>query len=194
MIKIISDELFSTLLFFCNILPSRIGVYVRRIVYKLIFNSVGKKLFSDILIYIDHPKSISIGNNCRINRFCSLVACANSKIRIGNSVSINQMVNINSANGGEINIGDNVLIGSNVVIRASDHNINDLDKNINNAGHVPGKINICNNVWIASNCVILKNVTIEEGSVIGAGTIVTKDVKKNTVVASDGEKVLKTRA
>ena len=69
------------------------------------------------------------------------------------------LVNISSANGGEINIGDNVLIGANVVIRASDHNINDLDKNINNSGHVPGKINICNNVWIASNCVILKNVT-----------------------------------
>ena len=191
--NILLQEIASIFHFIGNLLPGRIGVYYRRALYKLSFKTLGKNLFSDVYIYIPFAKKISVGDNCRLNRFCSLVACEKSSIKIGNNVSINQMVNINAANGGEITIGDNVLIGSNVVLRAADHNINDTSNNINSSGHIAGKINIHKNVWIASNCVILKNVTIEEGSVIGAGTVVTSDIKKNSVVIGNEAKVLRTR-
>ncbi len=179
------QEILAIFNFIGNILPGRLGVHYRRILYGLSFQSLGKNLFSDVYIYIACAKKIIIGNNCRINRFCSLVACESSLIQIGDNVSINEMVNINAANGGKITIGNNVLIGSNVIIRAADHNIRDTTKDINKSGHIAGTINIENNVWIASNCVITKNVTIEEGSVIGAGTVITKDVKKNSIITNN---------
>ena len=66
----------------------------------------------------------------------------------------------------------------------------DPNKKINEQSHTGGKIIIGNNVWIGANCVILKNVKIEDNSVIGAGTVVNKDVKKNEVVVGNQQRVL----
>jgi len=53
-------------------------------------------------------------------------------------------------------------------------------------------ITIGKNVWITTNCVILPGVTIGDNSVIGAGSIVTKDIPANSVAAGNPCKVLKT--
>lgn len=52
-------------------------------------------------------------------------------------------------------------------------------------------IHICSNAWIGMNCIILKGVTIGEGAVVGAGSVVTKDVPAWTVVAGNPAKVVK---
>lgn len=50
---------------------------------------------------------------------------------------------------------------------------------------------IKSNAWIGMNCVILKGVTIGEGSIVGAGSVVTKDVPDWTVVGGNPAKVIK---
>ena len=85
--------------------------------------------------------------------------------------------------GGFIKIGNDVLIGNNVVIRAANHIYNNNNK-INQSGHKGGRIIIGNNVWIGANCVILNNVTLKDGSVIGAGTVVKKNVNSNEMAIS----------
>lgn len=52
-------------------------------------------------------------------------------------------------------------------------------------------IKICSNAWIGMNCIILKGVTIGEGAIIGAGSVVTKDVKPWTVVGGNPAKLIK---
>lgn len=52
-------------------------------------------------------------------------------------------------------------------------------------------IKICSNSWIGMNCHILKGVTIGEGAVVGAGSVVTKDVQPWTVVAGNPASVIK---
>ena len=52
-------------------------------------------------------------------------------------------------------------------------------------------IKICNDAWIGMNVIILKGVTIGEGSIVGAGSVVTKDVPAWTVVAGNPAKVVK---
>ena len=104
---------------------------------------------------------------------------SDGKITFGDGVGINRNVHINASAGGEIIIGNNVHIGPNVVIRAADHDVFDI------LNHVPGKIIIEDNVWIAANCVVLKNVRIGSGSVIGAGSIVTHDIPENVVAVGN---------
>jgi len=157
-----------------------------------IITSDGKNFYSEIGLFITGHKNITIRNNCRFMRHSSINADENSSIKIGNNISVNYNVNINSCNNGYIEIGDNVMIGQNTVLRASDHIPKDRNEKINNQSHTGGKIIIGNNVWIGANCVILKNVKIEDSSVIGAGTIVSRNVKKNEVIVGNQQRTLKT--
>ena len=189
--KILFEEINHFLVFFSNLFPGRMGVYTRRLLYKSKMKSFGKNIFLDVSIYIASPKTISIGNNCRVNRFGALVSCENSSIKIGDNVSINENVNINAANGGHIEIGDNTLIASNVVIRAADHESFNNGNNKKQNYHIPGSIIIGKNVWIASNCVILKDVKIGDNAVIGAGTVIREDVEKGRTVVGSVQRVIK---
>ena len=148
------------------------------------------QLDTEIGFRLTCPRNIVIGNNANFSRDSSLNSC-NGKINIGDNISVNQNVDINSSDGGFIEMGDDVMIGNNVVIRAADHIYKNKSKKINQSGHEGGKIIIGNNVWIGANCVILKNVTIKDGSVIGAGTVVTKDVDSNELVISNKQVNLK---
>ncbi len=56
-----------------------------------------------------------------------------------------------------------------------------------------GSINIGDDVWIGANCIILKGVTIGEGSVIGAGSIVLNDVEPYSIVAGNPARKVKDR-
>lgn len=89
---------------------------------------------------------------------------------------------------GEVRIGDNCMLGPNVGIYTAGHSIEPLDRN--KSGYtIPIKIG--NDVWVGGNCVILAGVTIGDNSVVAAGSIVTKDVPKNTVVAGNPARIIK---
>ena len=96
----------------------------------------------------------------------------------------------------KVEIGDDVLIswGCNIV----DHNSHSLDWGSRKndvlawgrgkkdwSGVKIESIKICSRAWIGLNSIILKGVTIGEGAIIGAGSVVTKDVPPYTVVAGN---------
>lgn len=89
---------------------------------------------------------------------------------------------------GGIFIGDGTLIGYNVVMVTLNHEIDPTRRHI----VVPAPIHIGKNVWIAANATILAGVTIGENAVVAAGSVVTKDVAPNTVVAGVPAKCIRT--
>ena len=184
MLKKIIQEFKQFLNFFVTYFPGGLGNMLRRLICKLRLNSLGKELNTEIGFKLTCPNNIAIGNNASFMRSCSLNSCE-GKISIGNNISVNQNVDINASDGGLIQIGNDVLIGNNVVIRAANHIYNNKGKKINQSGHKGGQIIIGNNVWIGANCVILANVTLKEGSVIGAGTVVKKNVDSNELAISN---------
>lgn len=86
----------------------------------------------------------------------------------------------------KIEIGDDVKISEGVTIRDSDNH-----KIIREGFETTKPIKIGNHVWIGLNAVILKGVTIGDGAVIAAGSIVTKDVPAHTLVGGVPAKVIK---
>lgn len=88
-----------------------------------------------------------------------------------------------------VTIGDNVLIAPNVTISVTGHPVHyELRKN----GEMYSfPVTIGDYVWIGSNVVINPGVTIGENSVIGAGSVVTKDIPPNVVAAGVPCKVLR---
>ncbi|EAZ96272.1 putative acyl transferase protein [Flavobacteria bacterium BAL38] len=95
--------------------------------------------------------------------------------------------------GGGVEIGDRTLIGYRTQILSANHVIPSNKGKIFGAGHTPAKVVIKNDVWIGANCVIVAGVTIGEGAVVAAGSVVTKDVKPFTIVGGVPAKLIKER-
>jgi galactoside O-acetyltransferase len=193
LLKILISEILNFLTFFIIFCPGKIGIFFRKVFFKIMFKELGENFYSEIGLFVTGHENIVIKNNCTIMRSSSINADKNSSIKIGDNISVNYNVNINSCNNGHIEIGNDVLIGQNTVLRASDHKISDQNKKINQQSHIGGKIIVGNNVWIGANCVILKDVTIEDNSIIGAGVVISKDVKKNEIVVGEQHRILKKR-
>lgn len=88
-----------------------------------------------------------------------------------------------------VKIGDNVLIGPNVSIYTAGHPLHYEIRNQEYEYAFP--VIIGDNVWIGGNVVINPGVSIGENSVIGSGSVVTKDIPKNVIAIGNPCKVLR---
>lgn len=94
---------------------------------------------------------------------------------------------------GGVEIGDRVLIGYRTQILSANHKIPSLKGKVFGSGHDLKKVKIENDVWIGANCVILPGVTIGEGAIVAAGSVVTKNVNSYTIVGGIPAKLIKER-
>ena len=89
-----------------------------------------------------------------------------------------------------IRIGRNCLIAANVSILDSDgHGVSVAERGLHNPASAP--VLIEDDVWIGANAIVLKGVTLGRGSVVAAGSVVTRDVPAMTVVGGNPAKVIK---
>lgn len=103
----------------------------------------------------------------------------------------NVYVNFNSTfvDDAQIYIGDGTMLAPNVTIVAASH---PMSPKLRAEGYGCNKpVYIGKNVWIASNVTILSGVHIGDNSVIGAGSVVTKDVPENVFVAGNPAKIIR---
>lgn len=88
-------------------------------------------------------------------------------------------------------IEENVSIGPGTMLIARTHSPSQIEKNGMVSNSIPGKILIKKGVWIGARALILPNVTINEGAIVGAGAVVTKDVPPFTIVAGVPARIIK---
>lgn len=174
------------------------------------YAKIGNSINRGIRIRLDNPidrKYLVIGDDCIISGKY-IFESKEGEITIGNHTYIGGSTFISRS---KIEIGDNVTIAWGCTIY--DHNSHSLDyierrkdiddqlndirsgqnfiTNKNWASVKSAPIKICNDAWIGMNVIILKGVTIGEGAVVGAGSVVTKDVPAWTVVAGNPAKIIK---
>lgn len=89
---------------------------------------------------------------------------------------------------GVIEILENATIGQEVYLCTGTHAFNNPKMNL-----ITSKVTICKNVFIGARAFIMPGVTIEENAVIGAGSIVTKNIAKNNIVGGNPAKFIKLR-
>lgn len=115
------------------------------------------------------------------------------KLKIGNKVSFNSNCHIGCIN--EIEIGDNVLVGSNVLITDHSHGSPNDEPSLPPSKRPlwsKGKVMIGANCWIGENVCILPNVRVGNNCIIGAGSVITKDIPPFSVIAGNPQRIIKT--
>lgn len=113
-------------------------------------------------------------------------------ITLGDNVDLAWGVLITT--GGGVEIGERTLIGYNTQIFSANHIIPKNRGRIFGSGHDRQKpVKISNDVWIGAACVILPGITIGEGAIVAAGSVVTKDVEAFSIVGGNPAKLIKYR-
>lgn len=148
-----------------NVLPP----FLRKILFKAVLGKLGKKVFIDTNVYFRYPQKVEIGSYVSINRGCEFYPSLYIKDAI-------------------IRIGNNVRFGPNVKCYTAGHDYKYLT--LPDTAH---KIMVKDNVWIGANAIILPGVTINEGCVVAAGSVVTKTTESYYIYAGVPAKKIKKR-
>lgn len=149
-----------------------------------------KKIIANF-IRTDKEAVFGGGENVFIGEKCEFGHPEN--IVLGSNIWIGDHTNIYAQ--GKVIIKDGTILADHVDIRTANHYYDGEDLNLLPFDEkiLIGTVTIEENVWIASHCVILPGVTIGEGAVIAAGSIVTKSVEPMSVVAGNPAKIVKYR-
>ena len=126
-----------------------------------------------------------IGENCYIEP--PLHANWGKYTHFGNNVYAN--FNLTLVDDTDIFVGDNVMFGPNVIIATAGHPVDPPLREKVAQFNIP--VRIGKNVWIGAGAIVLPGVTIGDHSVIGAGSVVTKDIPPNVVAVGNPCRVLR---
>lgn len=131
-----------------------------------------------------------IGSNVTIRG--RVVIMSPQNVEIGHDVLLNSDCKIGGQNG--IKIGNFVQLAYNVNLVSEDHAYDNPLLPIKNQGYKKtGPIIVEDDVWIGANAVIMPNITIGRGSIIGANAVVTKDIEPYAIVGGVPAKLIKYR-
>ena len=106
---------------------------------------------------------------------------------LGNNVYAN--FNLTLVDDTDIYIGDSVMLGPNVVLATAGHPVDPELRRLVYQFNQP--IHIGNNVWLGAGVIVLPGVTIGDNSVVGAGSVVTKDIPANVVAVGNPCRILR---
>ena len=139
--------------------------------------------FPSVLVLRENAK-VNVSGHFRVYSGARIYVNKNAVLNLGGGY-INNDLNLSCFE--RIDIGHGVAISENVTIRDSDNH------EILNDNHQPTKpIKIGNHVWIGTSVTVLKGVTIGDGSIIAAGSLVNRDIPANSLAGGVPAKVLKT--
>ncbi len=197
-------------------LPGALGLILRKKCYPALIKNIGRNVVFGKNVVIRNPRRIKIGNNVLIDDNCLLDARGEEGegVIIGNNVLIgrntilsmkegtieikdNTNIGVNCAlhTSSEVKLGENVIVGAyTYIVGGGTHSLERTDIPIISQGIVSrGGIIVEDNVWLGADVRILDGIKIGRDSVIGASSLVTKDIPEFVIAYGIPAKVIKRR-
>lgn len=192
-----------------------VGSKLRTLLYGDLFAGIGKLVYIQYGVEFMNPSCIQIGNSVQIARGVNLDANGhkNNIISLADGVSLDYGVDIKALNNtsicidkgtfigpyvciagpGNVKIGKDCLIAAHSGIFANNHIYSDPIQPIGSQGVTRQGIVIEDDCWLGSGVKVLDGVTIGKSSVIGAGSVVTKDISPFSVAVGVPARAIKKR-
>ncbi len=142
-------------------------------------------------------RGVTLGSNVRLREFgwvqvTSHLSNPGDGLDIGDDTYIGPHCVLGSGAG--ISIGNDVMFGAYVQLLAENHAFSDPDVAVSFQGVTRQGIKIGDGCWLGNGVIVLDGVHIEEHSVIGAGSVVTRDVPARSVAVGNPARIIKTRS
>lgn len=151
----------------------------------------GKDTVIEQGVRIFHPENVYLEENVFIGHGALIDGYFNGHIRVGNGTWIGALSFLHGAGG--LEIGRAVGIGPRVTILTSEHDLKRLDIPVLHGKLTFAAVRIEDGADIGAATTILPGVSVGRGAVVGAGSVVTKDVAADTIVAGNPARLLRRR-
>ena len=140
---------------------------------------------------------IEFGDNVRVSQYCRIICfdnisgeILNPKLTVGNNVFMGRNLTILCAD--SVVIEDDCLFGSFCFISDENHGMNpEVGVRYECQQISTNQVKIGKNCWIGEKAIILPGVTIGNNTIIGAGSVVTKDIPADSIAVGNPAKVIK---
>ena len=160
-----------TYLYFTNIYHAVARILpepLRSLAFRFVLRRMGKGVYIDAKVYFKFPWLVEIGDYVSINRGAEFYPSHAQKSLI--------------------RLGSHILIGPHAKFYGAGHDLGDDE-----FADTGADIVVCDNSWVGGSVIVLAGVTIGEGAVVAAGSVVTRDVPARAVVAGSPARVVKMR-
>jgi galactoside O-acetyltransferase len=203
-----------------SLLPGAPGMMLRKLFWPRLFGACGKKTVFGHGIVLRHPGRIRLGDAVVISEYCILdgrhsltdctidvgdgtilsnnvmLSCKDGTIAIGSQVGINAYTVIQSTNNNPVTIGDDCVIGQRcLVIGGGNYDITKPGELIRSRPiTADGGVAVADNVWLGANVTVLGGVSVGEGSVAAAASVITRSIPAFSVCMGVPARVVRQRS
>lgn len=160
--------------------------------------SVGRSVIIEDYVTIDalSQQGVILGDNVTIAKFTTIqctgvIRSLGVGLKIGNNSAVGAYSFLGAQGG--ITIGNDVIIGPRVNFHSENHNYDDPNIAIRLQGETRQGIVVEDNCWVGAGSIFLDGVHVGTGSVVAAGSVVTKNVPPYSIVAGSPARVIKKR-
>lgn len=195
-------------------MPSEAAMALRCEYYRTRLRHMGKNVKIGCGVTFVNPQNISLGDNVSIGDHCTLIAHSERGITLGNDVAVKYGVYLDTEtaegyievgvrvyigtgcclHGHQgLEIGDDCLLAQNITITPYSHKFENPKETISSQGGNTRKVTIERDCYLGKNVCVVYSADVQEGSVIGSGSVVVKTIPPYSVAVGNPARVIRKR-
>ena len=179
-------------------LTPKYALLALRLAWRRFLTPAGYRMKLEGMLFLGPRVTLEVGRSARL-RFGrwvwighgTKIRCHEGEVSIGHKTVLGQECTISAYQ--HVSIGEQCILADRVMMIDFDHNVAEVERPIRVQGLYKRHARVGNNVWIGYGAQILRGVTVGDNSIIGAGSVVTKDVPANAVVGGAPARVIRMR-
>jgi acetyltransferase-like isoleucine patch superfamily enzyme len=193
--------------------------FMRGLLYRPRLRSSGRRFFLGRGTRVLFPSHLAIGANVAIGDYVYMNCFGRTGVRLGDNVRIREFGSVQVTShlshpgeglevgdgtyigphcilgaGGGIRIGNDVTFGAYVQLLAENHEFSNAEVPVNMQGVTRRGIDIGDGCWLGNCVIVLDGIRVGAHAVVGAGSVVTKDIPDRAIAVGNPARILRTRS